>query len=115
MANKGRHLKGYGYSFITGWLGNYRRNAKVRGLSFELTRKEFENIIRGDCVYCGAEPALRKHRAEEAYVNGVDRIDSSKGYSVDNCIPCCSLCNRMKGDMPYDEWIEHIRRVAEYV
>lgn len=29
--------------------------------------------------------------------NGVDRLDSSMGYTPDNCVPCCWECNNMKG------------------
>jgi hypothetical protein len=30
------------------------------------------------------------------YAPSLDRIDSNKGYSVDNCVACCSTCNRAK-------------------
>jgi hypothetical protein len=27
---------------------------------------------------------------------GLDRIDSKKGYTKDNCVPCCGFCNNLK-------------------
>ena len=27
---------------------------------------------------------------------GLDRLDNSKGYVLDNVVPCCDKCNRLK-------------------
>jgi 5-methylcytosine-specific restriction endonuclease McrA len=40
--------------------------------------------------------------------NGLDRIDSNLGYSVANCVPCCTKCNYAKGNMTlleFKEWL----------
>ena len=35
----------------------------------------------------------------------LDRKDSNKGYTNDNCVVCCGRCNRGKCDLfTYDEW-----------
>ena len=31
-------------------------------------------------------------------VMGVDRVDSDLGYQLDNLVPCCFVCNQIKGD-----------------
>jgi hypothetical protein len=46
----------------------------------------------------------------ETDLNGVDRIDSSIGYLPENVVPCCGLCNWMKGDQTQAEFF---KRVAE--
>ena len=36
--------------------------------------------------------------------NGIDRIDSSKDYTLDNCNPCCQICNIAKRNMPLEKF-----------
>jgi len=48
---------------------------------------------------------------EEYYYNGIDRIDSSKGYIKDNIRPCCGICNKAKRDLSdsvFKSWIERL-------
>lgn len=47
-------------------------------------------------------------------MNGIDRIDSSKDYSSDNCVPCCSRCNIMKLNIPYSEFLDSIKKIYNY-
>ena len=54
--------------------------------------------------------ALYKSTDKEM-VNGIDRIDSSKGYVFDNCVPCCKHCNIMKMTMTIDEFINKIKKI----
>jgi hypothetical protein len=43
--------------------------------------------------------------------NGIDRLDSSRGYEMGNVVPCCKQCNWAKNDIPYDEFLDWIKRV----
>ena len=45
--------------------------------------------------------------------NGLDRKDNNIGYSLDNCIPACHTCNRMKMDLSYDEFMTKIKQTYE--
>ena len=47
-------------------------------------------------------------------VNGIDRVDSSKGYVEDNVVSCCKYCNTAKNTMSRDEFFKWIKRVYEY-
>lgn len=47
--------------------------------------------------------------------NGLDRVDSSKGHTVDNIVSCCRTCNIMKGNMGYDQFIAHIKIMNEHL
>lgn len=47
-------------------------------------------------------------------VNGIDRIDSSKGYNKENCVPCCFLCNKMKSNLYYKDFLHHIGKIYKY-
>jgi len=102
-----------GYSILHSWLLTYQNAAKRRSLSFDLTEAQFEQITAQNCHYCGAEP-VEKHKPREhasRKLNGIDRIDSDKGYSLENCVPCCKRCNYLKHIMTYDEMIEHISKI----
>jgi len=95
--------------------GNYRRNAKARGFSFGLTKEQFLHLVTGKCHWCGAEPANVCAMAFDALkYNGVDRVDSTLGYTSKNCVPCCSLCNWMKKDLSKEEFLEHVRRISKH-
>lgn len=93
----------------------FRKNARKRAPTF-ITKREWLDLALSDCVYCGAKPSnVRKAtvpHAEDFHYNGVDRIDSELGYSLDNCQPCCWMCNRMKGNMNEEEFLRHIKLVA---
>lgn len=85
----------------------YRSKAKKRGLSFRISLKRFKKLTKQICYYCGKEPSLissargTKGYSEERikfgeYIyNGIDRVNNKKGYTNDNCVPSCIMCNRM--------------------
>jgi len=77
--------------------------AKTRGLSYELTEAEYHDICFRACALCGHPPVP---------MHGVDRIDSSKGYTLDNCATACSVCNMAKKDLSVDEYNELSRKTA---
>lgn len=93
---------------------NYVGAARQRGLAFELTEEAFRELTASPCRYCGALPAqVAGADGHDPYTyNGVDRIDSSKGYTADNCVPCCFPCNRIKGSLPVDVFLERVRAIA---
>jgi hypothetical protein len=41
-----------------------------------------------------------------------DRVDSTRGYEVDNVVSCCRTCNIAKHDMPYGAFVAWAMRVA---
>lgn len=94
------------------YFDSYKQNAKKRGLSFSLTKKQFMSLVSRDCWYCGAEPQLRSHsRNNDIIVNGIDRTNNSKGYLINNCVPCCKICNTMKKNMDEGQFREHIAKI----
>ena len=72
--------------------------AKRRGLAWELTKFQASLLFQSNCHYCGDAPT-RVHvsgAGSPIKFNGIDRVDSAKGYEFDNCVPCCTTCNVMK-------------------
>lgn len=96
--------------------------AGPRGITVAMTVAEFMSVAARPCAYCGALPGLRRtsaavhHAAPHPGVvaHGIDRVDSSKGYEVSNCVPCCKRCNFMKSDTPVGEFIAHVHRIAAH-
>jgi hypothetical protein len=96
----------------------YKRNADIRGLRFDLSIEEFKKLIIQNCFYCGTIPRAPERKLDAFMdfwppANGVDRINPNKGYTLVNCIPACKTCNNMKGILGMHEFIEHVRRVHE--
>jgi len=93
----------------------YKDSAKVRNLEFLLTKEEFKEITSKNCYYCSAKPIKQKEKnCFGGYLgNGIDRKDNKKGYNIENCLPCCNICNRAKLDLKYEqfmEWINNLKR-----
>lgn len=90
----------------------YKGDAEnVRNIHFELELEDFEKIVLSNCYYCGAEPGRLFSRSKEVKTNGVDRKDSKIGYTLDNCVPCCTTCNIMKQKMSVKDFYLHIRDI----
>lgn len=96
----------------------YKTNAKKRNLEWQLSRKDFENLIFGNCKYCEEIPQSRdifisgrKRRKKTIASNGIDRVNNEKGYNIGNCVSCCQTCNRSKKDLTLEEWMSWINRI----
>lgn len=98
----------------------YERNAKRKNIEFNLTEEEFKNIIYQNCFYCKITPYKvysRKDNKNNNYIlfNGIDRKNNLLGYNINNCVPCCEVCNRAKSDMKYDDFISYINRFKKRI
>lgn len=107
---------------INGLLNRCIQNAKRRKLDWSLSKATFISLIFGNCVWCGCSPFERynvavskngysqtKHQTKRVtegwiYFNGIDRIDSSKGYEDGNVQSCCKFCNYAKNDRTDNEF-----------
>jgi hypothetical protein len=74
----------------------YRMRAIKKGFEFTITSDDFYNIINKNCYLCGKQNT-RNHN------NGVDRIDNTKGYILDNITACCGECNYIKKNFVLEE------------
>ena len=95
----------------------YRSGARQRGIEWNLSEEEFKSLIKQNCYYCNEEPSRHQsvsYRDDYELVNGIDRIDSNKGYSIDNCVPCCNTCNLMKNTLPKSVFFEKISQIYNH-
>lgn len=107
----------------------YRKRAIAAGLEFQLTEEEFRGLSKSACHYCGlsanasnaygqglcsvASVVSGKEKSIYRY-NGVDRLDSSKGYTRQNVVPCCKTCNHAKKDLSYKDFLAWVSRLTKF-
>ena len=48
----------------------------------------------------------RRHYCGGVKSMGLDRVDNARGYTTDNVVPACTVCNLMKKDMPPEEFVK---------
>lgn len=91
----------------------YKATAKRRGVEWNLTQVQFMTLIAQDCTYCGCKPfQYRSYRGYAgAFYMGIDRVDSTHGYTWKNVVPCCKFCNIAKMARPQEEFKEWVRVV----
>jgi len=92
----------------------YKYSASQRGYIFELTQEQFETLAVQPCYYCGREFTASKGSNDmngKWKCNGVDRVDNTQGYTVENCVTCCFLCNYWKSDLSLQEFTDHLERI----
>lgn len=86
---------------------------RQRGFEVSITETQFANLITSSCHYCGAEPAAKVVSATGARKtvigNGIDRVDSRKGYVPGNVVACCKRCNVAKSDMEVTTFMDHVK------
>lgn len=99
------------------------KDARARGLKFNITLDFFSEKCHEPCHYCGGTDrnsiSIRSKRADRYIVrnfryNGLDRKDNDKGYTEENCVPACIICNRAKREMPYNEFIVWINSLVGF-
>lgn len=79
----------------------YKAGAKKRSLEFALKKEQFNWITVKPCYLCGYTG-----------LNGIDRKDSNKGYTLENCCACCHSCNVSKWNIDYSTFIERTYMIA---
>jgi len=58
--------------------------------------------------------ARRGIKNSEFWYNGLDRVDSSKHYTLDNVVPCCTVCNRAKSNLTVADFYDWIAQLTAY-
>lgn len=83
-----------------------KEQAADRGYCWEITDEHAIKLYTSPCHYC--------HRIGSGYDpnNGIDRKDTFKGYTAENSLPCCGMCNFAKGRRSYEQMMEYIETIA---
>lgn len=103
-----------------------KRRNESKGFTETLSFEEFCLLSKSSCKYCGVEHSKEiEDRLNESKkgkrlsdhilkCNGIDRVDSSIGYTKINSVPCCKFCNFAKHTMSEDDFYNWIKRVYEF-
>ena len=91
---------------ISASYSSYKSRAIKRNLEILITNDEYNDIIMNNCYLCGKTN-------NDIHTNGIDRIDNSKGYSIDNVKSCCGECNFMKKDYEIYDIIDKLLLIYE--
>lgn len=86
----------------------YFKRLKSRAIQsdipFDLKPEFFLSLWNERCHYCGGE----------VNTAGIDRVDSSKGYIIDNCVRCCSICNKAKNNLSVEDFLSHCKKIVNF-
>lgn len=82
----------------------YKKRADEHGYDFDLTNEEFRELVESDCYYCGCKRGK--------ILNGIDRLDNSIGYTKENTVPACKMCNNMKNTLNESTFILMCMHIA---
>jgi hypothetical protein len=90
------------------WVNRNTSGAKSRGIPNTLIPDELKDMYGAPCFFCGQSPETDKSW-------GIDRLHNNIGYHYDNCVPCCRTCNLAKGTLRFEEFVQHIKKIAENI
>ena len=92
-----------------------RFEAIKAGKVWTISDDEAYDLVTADCHYCGVAPQVGGSRNKHVKRNGIDRVDSQKGYVTGNVVPCCKRCNVAKNDQTYDEYLAQVKASYEHL
>lgn len=110
-----RLTKEDGYAQMIQAYCTFKNNAKKRKLDVAISFEEWKLIGKESCYYCGSPPSnirQSKHNSGDYTYNGIDRKDNNLGYTIENSLPCCCICNHAKSNMTYKDFINWIKRLT---
>jgi hypothetical protein len=104
---KVKELKQQRVNCIESQYGVYQSSAKMKNLEFTIPLETFIEYVQLPCYYCGI--------IQEKGFNGLDRLDSSAHYTVENCVSCCEMCNWMKGSLSPSVFVHRVEHMLTYL
>lgn len=81
---------------------NILSNCKKLNRTVDISFIHYFLLCSKDCYYCGSVLDTP---------NGVDRVNSLGGYTLDNCRSCCYVCNRAKSNMSTEQFLSWVDRI----
>ncbi len=95
---------------LKGQYGSLKARAKKRDIEVTLTYDEFVSVrSSGKCTYCDRDLPT------DSIGHCIDRKDNATGYTVENSVPCCGDCNKVKSDvLTHEEMIVAMKAVMQH-
>lgn len=84
-------------------------SSKIKRYKKEPYNLKTEDIIEkcknNKCYYCEINLISRRNNCSPNTLT-IDAMEPKKGHIIENIVPCCWFCNRMKNNYNYDDWIK---------
>ncbi len=96
---------------------DYKYHSSKRDIPFSLSREEFYYLTVQNCSYCGRPPSQVKnaYKCNGGYkYTGIDRVDSNLGYTSENVVSSCWVCNDMKGSLSREEFLRNVSEIHNF-
>ena len=81
----------------------YKEKASRDGAEFLINLDQFVSFWNKDCFYCSSK--IKKIR--------IDLLDSEKGYEINNIVSCCIDCQKLKGDLKHQDFINMCHKISD--
>lgn len=81
----------------------YKFAAKRRNYVFELSEDLFTKLFHSKCTYCGTQDC-----------RGIDRVQNNIGYTNENSVSCCEMCNKMKWKLDINQFLEQVNKIYNF-
>ena len=87
----------------------YKRSAASKNLAFDFSAEEYKALTVLPCHYCNLTPPEGKG------FHGIDRIICTAGYTKDNAVSCCTLCNQMKASLGQSVFVKRVQHMCSHL
>lgn len=98
------------------WFNKFKTNAILRGIEWDLTLDDVADLMviqDNKCALTGWDIEFPEHGHAQKAPASIDRVDSAKGYFVDNIQLVTKHVNMMKQSYDNDYFIEVCKAVAD--
>lgn len=118
-----RNTKSKGTAAFNHVFNSYKMNAKAKKHEFKLSKEQFTKFIFQNCYYCNRSPQNEYPNPKRKYkrctngsikYNGIDRIINEKGYTLDNIVTACEICNKAKRHLSKEDFELWIKDLTNY-
>lgn len=97
-------------------ISSLKIRAKRRNLDFNITLEDLQNLWKnqkGLCYYTKI-PMIYSFRLSCPKQMSIDRIDSSKGYTINNIVFCCQTINYAKHDYSFNDFTNFLKELIHF-
>lgn len=100
------HLAKWRTNNVNYRLKGIKQQAKLKGYTWseDMDEEACVAMMTSPCFYC-------EYKSEES-VNGIDRMDNTKGYVKENCVGCCKRCNFIKKSLDAHTFVERCVHIS---